>query len=385
MPSPYTVPCCKDTFQELYYWDTFYTNEGLLAMGEIELARGNTDNILSLIERFGFMPNGNRDKYLDRSQPPHAALMVKRLFDVTGDVAWLERCLPILEREYDFWMTKRGTPIGLNRYGHHADKERLAAYRWDDRMALEHGLSDENAHLSQNAHNLAECESGWDFCPRFDRRCRDFCPVDLNSLLFAHEWTLAGFCQRLGQREAAMRWQEFARVRRERMRRYLWSERRQAYLDYDYRRGALSPVLSAAVFYPVWLGLDKPSASTVAGWVRALESSHALNACEAGPRSQHYQWDAPNAWPPLQYVAVHACLAVGLEEEAGRLARQYLDIVAANFVRTGDLWEKYNAQTGNTDAQNEYEMPAMMGWTAGVFAALALPDSPAGYAGSFFC
>jgi alpha,alpha-trehalase len=43
--------------------------------------------------------------------------------------------------------------------------------------------------------------------------------------------------------------------------------------------------------------------------------------------------------------------------------------VERNFAVTGDLWEKYNAHVGTIEVQDEYEMPAMMGWTAGAYLA----------------
>jgi alpha,alpha-trehalase len=41
--------------------------------------------------------------------------------------------------------------------------------------------------------------------------------------------------------------------------------------------------------------------------------------------------------------------------------------VISNYEKTGVLWEKYNAVTGTTKVADEYKMPSMVGWTAGVF------------------
>lgn len=70
LPEPYTVPCIEGTFQEMYYWDTYFTNIGLILSGKIEQAICNTENMAYLIEKYGKMPNGNRTFYLNRSQPP---------------------------------------------------------------------------------------------------------------------------------------------------------------------------------------------------------------------------------------------------------------------------------------------------------------------------
>ena len=74
-------------------------------------------------------------------------------------------------------------------------------------------------------------------------------------------------------------------------------------------------------------------------------------------------------WPPLQWAAVQGLLASGQREAAVRLARKYVATVTRNFKTSGQLWEKYNAATGTIEVSDEYEMPPMMGWTAGVFLA----------------
>lgn len=76
LPRPYTVPSVSQTFQELYYWDTYFTNEGLVRDGRLDLAKNNTEDMLYLVDRYGYMPNGSRTWYLNRSQPPFLCMMV---------------------------------------------------------------------------------------------------------------------------------------------------------------------------------------------------------------------------------------------------------------------------------------------------------------------
>ena len=57
LPKPYTVPCIDRHFQELYYWDTYFTNRGLLLSGRVDLAINNIENIAYLIDKYGFIPN----------------------------------------------------------------------------------------------------------------------------------------------------------------------------------------------------------------------------------------------------------------------------------------------------------------------------------------
>ena len=39
------------------------------------------------------------------------------------------------------------------------------------------------------------------------------------------------------------------------------------------------------------------------------------------------------------------------------------------FDETHNLWEKYNVINGSIDVVDEYKMPTMMGWSAGVYLA----------------
>lgn len=125
LPYPYTVPTVSEAFQEMYYWDTYFTNVGLLVSGESELARYNTDNLLYMADKYGFVPNGNRTWFLNRSQPPFLSLMVKDIYNETKDCEWLENAVKILEKEYSFWMTERITDTGLNCYGSNASDDAL--------------------------------------------------------------------------------------------------------------------------------------------------------------------------------------------------------------------------------------------------------------------
>jgi alpha,alpha-trehalase len=375
LPLPFTVPCRRDGFQDLYYWDTFYANEGLLAQGRVALARDNVDNMLHLVARYGFMPNGNRTFFLTRSQPPHLALMVDRVFAHTGDLAWLDRALVGLEVEHAFWQANRLAPCGLNHYGHQAPAAELLA-SWDNpdgRPGHAKKVPATDADKIRIAgYSYAECESGWDFSPRFAHRSPDFCPSDLNALLYAAECVIARSHRALGREQRSAEWATRAERRAALMRRLLWSPELGAFADYDHVNQRHSTQVSVALFYPVWLGVaNTEEAARTLDLLPRLERAHGILTCEPGPRERLCQWDAPNAWPPLQYATVRALEAGGRHADARRVASAFLDTVARNLTATGDLWEKYNADTGDIQVRNEYQMPAMMGWTAGICAALA--------------
>ena len=124
MPYPYIVPSVGH-FDEMYYWDTYFTNKGLELCGRMQQVKNNTDDMLYLVKKYGFMPNGNRTYYLLQSQPPFLSGMVRDVYDYYKDTVWLSSAYDVLKIEYNFWMSKRITPIGLNCYDCLCDEGRV--------------------------------------------------------------------------------------------------------------------------------------------------------------------------------------------------------------------------------------------------------------------
>ena len=114
LPKPYTVPSVSDAFQEMYYWDTYFTNKGLILLGRTEQAISNLENFVWLIDKYGFIPNGSCLPLLNRSQPPVFALAVAdvwRFLDVNKKKIFLSA----LKKEHSFWEQNRKL-ANLNHY-----------------------------------------------------------------------------------------------------------------------------------------------------------------------------------------------------------------------------------------------------------------------------
>lgn len=371
LPKPYSVPCIKGAFQEMYYWDTYFTNKGLLLLGDVEQAKNNLACIAYLIDKFGYMPNGSNVGLLNRTQPPYASLMARDIYDVTHDKAWLREIMRSLEKEYDYWMTKRLAPNGLNRYGHCATKEELLGFY--DAIAGRLCVSDKDRmtqeadKLRVGAHWLAEAESGWDFNPRYDQRCMDFNPVDLNANLYIYEKNFEYFCKELGM-GGAQKWRKLAQKRRRLIQKYCYNAANGLFYDYDFVNKKLSKVYSGGSYNLMNAGvMTAAQAKAAVAGLAKLEMAHGVAACEKGERTLTYQWDYPNCWAAINYNVIVGLNRYGYKAAARRVAKKYLDSNVKQYEDTGVLWEKYNSVTGNNDAAAEYATPGdFMGWTAGV-------------------
>lgn len=368
LPYPYTTPCANEGFTEMYYWDTYFTNAGLIAEGNVQQAKNNADNVRFLIHKYGFMPNGNRTFYLGNTQPPFYYKMVEDIFEKTGDKAWLKESYDALVKEYGYWQTNRTAPNGLNVYGPHKDytKEYIEE-KYDYFKYRYRGFEAKNEEeKSACAHTIVTmCESGWDCCTRFENAGEYYNPVDLNSLLYGLENSMEKFSKILENGEAAL-WSERAARRKEKMLEIMFDNKRGIFLDWNYKEERFSPVVSAASLYPLFVKLDDTPEKAIGVLKNELFIKYGVSACVPGEYDYSLQWDYPNVWAPLQYIAYAACKNYGFDSLAERVAETYIKLLDENFAQTGNLWEKYDGLTGKV-ANADYNAPKMMGWTAGVY------------------
>lgn len=372
MPKPYSVPCAniKDMFSDFYYWDTYFTNLGLMLDGKAEQAENNLDVMAYFIRYLGYMPNANH--LLDRSQPPFFTRGVWDLYQFTKEKRVIEKYIKEILQEYNFFKYDRSTPIGLNRYGTNSIKSNLLAHC--DELAERTGETKQTAEekISYAEDLLCIAESGWDFNPRFCTQEKKFAPrefahLELNCLLYDIEQKLSQMFEILGSCQQSEEYSSYAKERRAKMEHYMLDKESGIFYDYNFEKDCFSSVTSCASFYPFAVGVskDKEAAKKI---LKRLELPYGLAACEyRGEDADYLQWDYPSMWPSNVYFAYVGLKQIGLAEDAERIADKYMHTVERCFEQTGTLWEKYDAKNGIVSVTKEYETPEMMGWTAGVY------------------
>ena len=369
LPYPYTVPSTDSYFQEMYYWDTFFTNLGLARIGMWDQCINNTENLLYQVEKYGYVLNGNRTYYLRSSQTPYLSLMVRHCYEHTKDQGWLEKALPALEKEYQFWMTERTDETGLAHYGcgdlSQVDLKKEAA-AFIDRLHLEMEIQDDEVFLEGFLRKIYSCcESGWDFSTRFDLRAEDFIAVDLNCLLYCYEKNFAYFENEVVTDRGA-EWEEKAWRRRQSMIRYCRRED-GVFFDYDRVKRVRSDAVSCAAFYPYLAGIETEKQG-IEQILCALERQNGVVSTER----EGYQWDNQNIWAPLQWAACQALKRMGEYEAEQRIREKYMTVAEEIFRQTGLLFEKYPAS--GVDIRkivNENDIGnacvPLQDWSAGVY------------------
>jgi alpha,alpha-trehalase len=382
LPHPYVVPGGR--FREIYYWDSYFTMLGLAESGRQDLLTDMVRDFAYLIDTYGHIPNGARTYYLSRSQPPFFFAMVG-LLGKDNPASAYALYLPQLKREYAFWMEgaqalrpgnahRRAVamPDGsiLNRYWDDKDTPRDESYREDVEVAQASGRP-----APEVFRNLrAAAESGWDFGSRWfeDGATRktidtiEIVPIDLNSLLYGLENAIHAGCERQGDTACASDFARRAASRRKAIDRYLWDGTRGAYFDYRWTRKAPITRISAATLYPLFFGVGSESQATgVAGAVtRELLQPGGIVTT---PLRTGQQWDSPNGWAPLQWIAIDGLRRNGQAALAETIACRWMVSVQDVYRQSGKLVEKYDVvSTGRSGGGGEYPTQDGFGWTNGV-------------------
>ena len=391
LPNAYVVPGGR--FREVYYWDSYFTMLGLVASGRTDLVRSMLDNFAHLVRTVGHIPNGNRTYYLSRSQPPFFAAMVG-LYAAATDTAQALRYLDALEAEHAFWMdgAERLAPGGayrrvvrppdgsvLNRYWDDRAEPRPESYRQD----YELGQTLPEAQREAFYRNVrATAESGWDFSSRWMHDPKDLrtlettelIPVDLNSLLYHAERTIAAlraFRGRSGDAEVAGR---FARAAHERLQALLalaYDPITGFFYDVRWKSGERvddRPTLAAAA--PLYFGLaTAEQGRRVAARLgrEFLRSGGFVTTLIASGQ----QWDAPNGWPPLEWLAIEGVRRYGGADLADAAREHWLALNRRTYEVTGKMVEKYDVVDLDARAGGgEYPTQDGFGWSNGVALAL---------------
>jgi len=384
LPECYVVPGGR--FGEMYYWDSYFTMLGLVESGRADLMRAMADNFAYLIDCFGHVPNGNRSYYLSRTQPPVFALMVD-LFEGHGLHPAL-RFLPQLRREHAFWT---GDSDGLDRaqarrHCVRMDDGSVLNRYWDARDTPREEMYLEDVTTAARARRpqvevyrdlRTAAASGWDFSSRwFDdggdlasTRTTTFVPVDLNCFLFALEAQIARLSASCGDARTTSEFTGRARARRDAIDRWLWDDAIGAYVDYDLLRGRVrAPCAAGAAALYVGVANDV-QAARMAHFIGTRLLDHGGVATTLNRSSE--QWDQPNGWAPLQWLAIQGLARYGHHDLSREIRRRWLATVGVVYERESKLVEKYRIiEPTPHDARGggggEYPLQDGFGWTNGV-------------------
>lgn len=390
LPYEYIVPGGR--FSEQFYWDSYFIMLGLAADQEWQLVHSMVRNYAYMLRKFGLIPTANRTYLISRSQPPFFSHMVKLLAKHRGRTRTYAEYLPSLLAEYRFWMKGRRLasdhpdhaayarvvrmPNGtmLNRYYDNKTTPRPESRR-EDLETAEHAKSADKSRIFLDLR--AGAESGWDFSSRWFREpntiesihTTDMAAVDLNCLLYQLEQTISEAYVLIKQPVLAKRFRQAAERRADAIRRYCWNGKEQFFVDYNFRQGIASEQITLAGVFPLYakIATSEQAAAVAARIERDFLKPGGLvtSLVENGQ-----QWDAPNGWAPLQWVAIQGLREYGYHHLANEIRERWLKTCDRVYATSRKLVEKYDVVHADVGGGGEYPLQDGFGWTNGVYAAL---------------
>jgi len=388
-------------FNEMYGWDSYFMQVGLLRDGQTEMAKNLADNFLYEVKHYGQVLNANRTYYMTRSQPPFLTQMVLGVYQKTHDREWLKNALPSVTHYYDVWAKEPHlTPeTGLARYfdlGDGPAPEVISSERDADGKTHYERIRDffeanritdydVSQYYDRSTKQLTPLfykgdrsmrESGFDPSNRFGAFNIDiihYNPVCLNSLLFLMEQQIADIYTELGNANTAQEWRKKASLRGERVNRLMWDDTDGLYYDYNFGTKKVRKYPFLTTFYPLWAGFaSKDQASRV---MKNLDKFERAGGLQTSTYISGNQWDSPFGWAPLQLIAVEGMRKYGFEADAERISMKFLTMVQREFLRQGYIVEKYDVVKAGTEVSGEIRFgysanQAGFGWTNAAFTSL---------------
>lgn len=392
LPHKYVVPGGR--FSEQFYWDTYFIMLGLAADGKWNRIEDMMKNYMHMIRKFGFIPTANRTYFLSRSQPPFFSHMVKLLEKKKGKRVLLEY-LPYLVAEHKFWMKGEsqltGDTVALRRVVKMPNGYFLNRY-YDDKVtprpeSLREDITTAKESPDRKPDQVfldlrAAAESGWDFSSRWfhdpsDIRTvhtTDIIPVDLNALLYHLEQTIAEGYALLKNPASARRYALYAERRARAIAEYCWDDDERFFTDHDFQAHVSTDTLSLAAVFPLYARTATVKQAELVA--KRLEKDFlcpgglTTTLCDNGQ-----QWDSPNGWAPLHWVAIEGLRNYGHDKLADEIKQRWLSLNDKVFRERGKMVEKYDVTNDSgIGGGGEYPLQDGFGWTNGVAAALLAED-----------
>ena len=137
-------------------------------------------------------------------------------------------------------------------------------------------------------------------------------------------------------------------------------------MDFNWKEQQNTGIETLAGVYPLEFNIaDTVQASAIAAKLQSKFLKPGGLVTTSNRSGQ--QWDSPNAWAPLQYIAIDGLNKYSHTELARTIANNWIQNNLQVFNETGKLMEKYDVVDTNVKAGGgEYPLQDGFGWTNGV-------------------
>jgi putative isomerase len=331
---------------EFAVWYNDQTFAALLAsVFDADLARQNMAVALA-----GATPQGNvacivtsNDAWVDRSQPPHGALVAWLCYLRTGERSLLEASFEALSRNQRWWRENRDPDaVGLISCG--TSEVGGGLYK-----GTIFGARNETGMDNSSTHDEALYEPETRTLSTFD--------LGLNCALALDAEMLSRIADVLGKPDEALEFARLAECSRQLIRTELWDEERKIFANRQ-RKGGFVRSLSPTSFYPLLCGAA--SCEQARDLLAHLADSKTFggdfvlpNATRDDPAFRENVYWRGRIWPNVNFMVWLGLKRYGFAAKASELATKSYDLFMKSWREHRIAAENYNSTTGEALDQGD--------------------------------
>lgn len=323
-------------FNGFWAWDS-WKHAAALARFAPELARDQIRAMFDYQAVDGMIPDcvfldKANDNWRD-TKPPLATWATLKVYEATGDVAFLAELYDRLVRYHRWWFQARDHDHdGLAEYGS-TDGTKVAA-KWESGM--------DNAVRFDAVAMLRNGEGAWSM---------DQASVDLNAYLYREKLGLAQIAAILGKTQDHDQWLKEAAAMKVRIQSRMFDPARGYFFDARLGRRGLVHVYGPEGWTPLWAGVASPDQARAVARVMldparfsTLMPFPTLAADDPRLSPIKGYWRGP-VWLDQAYFGVEALRRYGYGRQADEMTRR-LVIRAKGLTQQAPMYENYDPLTG---------------------------------------
>jgi alpha,alpha-trehalase len=151
---------------------------------------------------------------------------------------------------------------------------------------------------------------------------------------------------------------------------YFWSENDGFFFDFNLKNQCKSTSKTLAAAFPLFFFIASEEQASKTAQLLEKEFLQPGGFVTTVTKSGQ-QWDAPNGWPPLQWIVYKGLRNYKMDHLAAEARQRWIALNENVFTTTGKMMEKYNVEDLSLPAGGgEYPNQDGFGWTNGVYLAL---------------
>jgi alpha,alpha-trehalase len=360
-------------FYEQYRWDTYFHNLAFNLIGQYHISINQLLNFVDVYQEYKRIPNALITTYLSHAQPPLEAAAVEDILKYKKVDNNIKKIIKMIESElFQEWLDAG---------------QSIRFLRQSDQILEKYGCLSRYTSIHHDP-LLAGCEDGKDHNWITTVYGADYLPVQLNAILYGSvDFLYRYFSDKtLGNnsKKSAFYLHLKNRIYKD-FQKTFWvdSGRWKGFRNYSIRKSNEGSILYgdlAAEIFPLFAGLATKEQAEITKdnlekyykgenglTTTSLELRKGGTIPKQPLRYTSFQWEYPNCWAPLMYIACEGLKKYGYVNEALAYEKSWVSFIEKSFEKTQSFPEKTSFDSNKSINGGLYGEVQGFGWTIAVY------------------